>query len=1422
MNPKLANSAATPVKGGSQLRRKSPGKSVFYRIWQLIILAIRAVAPLSYLYMAAIALHFHSDFDTTIAYLLAAPWRISLFAAFTTWMAAETLWLPVYMIAEKRIQKRQTPYHATTDLESRIALVMKCWDCLTLSAGGVSADNSSGKHDADRSLMDARNPNSYIRTVISGWFLGADFDALRRQNMREWVAWAFTDQDVNLIDDELAAQVDELLALLENLMNWTFPPGHDASIKCIRLTLDPVITAHRPVIYYAGCKLVNWISHVFLKKLGFARRTLDPMDIGGAGTLQYLYRAPTEAVPAGALPIVFFHGIGVGFAAYIPLIAHLPRNVPIYLWPLDHVAMQLEEYVPPIPDTLSFITGMLSRDNHSKATFVGHSLGSVAIAWLLNSPLHRKLVGSVALLDPVTFLLCDPTTAYNFLYRAPTSALELTMSYFVSREIHIAHTLGRHFHWSQNVLFYEGLPEALPGLRNFCVLSEIDGIVPSPRARHYLEQKNYENSNLASRIDVVYHEGRNHGEMLFRPYLLIPTIEQIRLACGSAGVAVPGLSGSSTLASYSGTAVPIVSAGRIPGPDGVEPGYNLCEATIPDPSTYTIPPGATLELVQMITRHGDRTPTEHLPNDDGVWDCSAAEFVRLKIPSQSEATPHFVQKVETGAERGARGWANKLPKTNCLLGQLTERGIQQLANLGAALRKVYVDLLGFLPEDINDSTTNAVYVRATDSWRTKQSALALFAGLYPPGHVQKDLVKDLVVYPLEADTLKGRGALAHCPRFRQLRRAMYVQNKDYEHAISQVAPGLQRTLETLLGTRGKGDFDAKVTGWDSLSGFVPPRLCSDKPMPCNARGECVTVEQGLAAVAARQVDYTWMYRDYSAEYSRLYIGPLMGELADMARSRETSSKLQIFSAHDSTVAAILGFLNATSVTWPPLRSNLIFEYWKESNGTSFTRVVYNGAVGGPKAPWQMAGQQQAGGFPDLASLPNRDFYGVLDVARDADPEAIRKAYRRKALRCHPDKAGQDPATVELFQLVQRAYDVLSDPKKRQVYDKYGERGVLMMDQMGSVLPFIDPDFLLAMNTFFTIGSLVAALLIIFPAFVSVRADRKVTWNWGVVSIPLFLFDACLLLGLWMIRSQGDKTADANGQEDIDDDDYDRHETHQQRKDRRRRKSRRSTGDAFLRWLLFLLFQIFVVIRLDGSVDWNWGIVFIPWFLLEAISFIAKIGHVAKNFRRGTPSLAGEAGADPEAQGQPMRPFTGAEKAVFVYDTFITSVLRLAQAALLISKINGSLDDVAWGVIFIPTWLWSAFEILGIFLDRAMVLRAVKRAAPGQTVDLGPLVVFRIVSLCVVSFFLYLGAGLLVRRLDGDSGKPSAAVILIPVFILCGMLFCCFCCCLPCLLCCMQKGLEAELNAEEETGGQSVNLQDRRITYQAIDDPRSRR
>jgi len=66
-----------------------------------------------------------------------------------------------------------------------------------------------------------------------------------------------------------------------------------------------------------------------------------------------------------------------------------------------------------------------------------------------------------------------------------------------------------------------------------------------------------------------------------------------------------------------------------------------------------------------------------------------------------------------------------------------------------------------------------------------------------------------------------------------------------------------------------------------------------------------------------------------------------------------------------------------------------------------------------------------------------DYYATLGVNRNAKPEEIRKAYRRLARKYHPDLNPGDKAAEERFKQIQEAYDILSDPKKKQMYDQFG-------------------------------------------------------------------------------------------------------------------------------------------------------------------------------------------------------------------------------------------------------------------------------------------------------------------------------------------------------------------------------------------------
>src|SRR5918996_3440679 len=68
----------------------------------------------------------------------------------------------------------------------------------------------------------------------------------------------------------------------------------------------------------------------------------------------------------------------------------------------------------------------------------------------------------------------------------------------------------------------------------------------------------------------------------------------------------------------------------------------------------------------------------------------------------------------------------------------------------------------------------------------------------------------------------------------------------------------------------------------------------------------------------------------------------------------------------------------------------------------------------------------------------QDYYEVLGIKRDAKPEDIKKAYRRLARKYHPDVNPGDKAAEERFKLMSEAHDVLSDPKKRSVYDRFGQ------------------------------------------------------------------------------------------------------------------------------------------------------------------------------------------------------------------------------------------------------------------------------------------------------------------------------------------------------------------------------------------------
>jgi molecular chaperone DnaJ len=74
-------------------------------------------------------------------------------------------------------------------------------------------------------------------------------------------------------------------------------------------------------------------------------------------------------------------------------------------------------------------------------------------------------------------------------------------------------------------------------------------------------------------------------------------------------------------------------------------------------------------------------------------------------------------------------------------------------------------------------------------------------------------------------------------------------------------------------------------------------------------------------------------------------------------------------------------------------------------------------------------------------MSKRDFYEILEVPKNASAEEIKKAYRKMAIKYHPDKNPGDKAAEEKFKEAAEAYEILSNPEKKQRYDQYGHAGV---------------------------------------------------------------------------------------------------------------------------------------------------------------------------------------------------------------------------------------------------------------------------------------------------------------------------------------------------------------------------------------------
>ncbi|KAG0377476.1 hypothetical protein BGX24_006047 [Mortierella sp. AD032] len=405
-----------------------------------------------------------------------------------------------------------------------------------------------------------------VKRWIEVWFdtgrtkQPARFEDIGRANMVTWMAWAFWAAPLEEVAQSPAAiiELNEMIDTIEEAKKVKFTEGYNPNVECIRLSLDPVIASHRPLIYYTLIWLANAFTRVVFRMIGLTRYsgTLDqthsfeplfkpkhrktssfpsPGAIAAEnkppGDLAYWYRSPAK--PQNPIPLVFIHGIGIGLVQYIHLVVALTFiSRPLIMVEVPEVSNQLVQVECMTPDETYFvIERILKIHKHTKATFLGHSLGTMlcaAVCRASSATSPKSIVHGLILTDPICFLT-HHSIAHNFAYRTPMTAAQLVMDLFAAREIGTSWFIMRRFCWTESVIFpiawsrrhqkplvCQGKLSPVLPQRTRVFLSRNDNLLDMSKVAEYLRTM-VGLEEGTDKDELVVMDGLDHAQLLLRP-----------------------------------------------------------------------------------------------------------------------------------------------------------------------------------------------------------------------------------------------------------------------------------------------------------------------------------------------------------------------------------------------------------------------------------------------------------------------------------------------------------------------------------------------------------------------------------------------------------------------------------------------------------------------------------------------------------------------------------------------------------------------------------------------------------------------------------------------------------------------------------------------------------------------------------------
>jgi len=286
---------------------------------------------------------------------------------------------------------------------------------------------------------------------------------------------------------------------------------------------DPVynIDSYPLMFHFLMLAAFDGFLRILLKRRGFQRLNIGPICYYYHPGTKHMGERSNADSDEGIteIPFVFCHGIGVGFAPYLPLIDGLLKSGrPVFLPEIPYVTgfrpwQNLSNILTPVAVS-GVLTTMLASHGFMKGTFIGHSYGTSWLSYMCKYA--KSSIAGLVFLDPICFCLHLPKTTRTFVYNRCDPG---SVSYMVRTDVIVNWTMQRCMPWQQVILFTEQIPENVSCAVFLC---ELDKLVATDKVTNYLRSKGAASikdfTNIADRhfeqgpINVTIIRGKGHGD----------------------------------------------------------------------------------------------------------------------------------------------------------------------------------------------------------------------------------------------------------------------------------------------------------------------------------------------------------------------------------------------------------------------------------------------------------------------------------------------------------------------------------------------------------------------------------------------------------------------------------------------------------------------------------------------------------------------------------------------------------------------------------------------------------------------------------------------------------------------------------------------------------------------------------------------